>query len=26
MHDGMLAPMRYRCIAVEAGLPKGVPR
>jgi hypothetical protein len=26
MHDGMLAPMRYRCIAVEAGLPKGAPR
>lgn len=26
MHDGMLAPMRYRCISVEADLPKGAPR
>ncbi|HYI39722.1 MAG TPA: hypothetical protein VE053_05310 [Allosphingosinicella sp.] len=26
MHEGMLAPMRYRCIPVEAGLPKGAPR
>jgi hypothetical protein len=26
MHQGMLAPMRYRCVAVESGLPKGAPR
>lgn len=26
LHEGMLAPMRYRCVAVEAGLPKGAPR
>ena len=26
MHDGMLAPMRYRCVGLEAGLPKGAPR
>ena len=26
MHDGMLAPIRYRCVAVEAGLPRGAPR
>ena len=26
MHEGMLAPMRYRCMAVEAGLPRGAPR
>lgn len=26
MHEGMLAPMRYRCVPVEAGLPEGAPR
>lgn len=26
MHEGMLAPMRYRCVAVEADLPKGASR
>ena len=26
MHDGMLAPMRFRCVNVESGLPKGAPR
>ena len=26
MHQGMLAPMRYRCVPFEAGLPKGAPR
>jgi hypothetical protein len=26
MHKGMLAPMRYRCVGVESGLPKGAPR
>ena len=26
IHQGMLAPIRYRCIPVEAGLPKGAPR
>jgi hypothetical protein len=26
MHEGMLAPMRYRCIPVEAGLAKGASR
>lgn len=26
MHQGMLAPMRYRCVKVEAGLPEGAPR
>lgn len=26
MHDGMLAPMRYRCVPVDADLPKGAPR
>jgi len=26
MHEGMLAPMRYRCVSVDAGLPKGAPR
>jgi hypothetical protein len=26
MHDGMLAPIRHRCIPVEAGLPRGAPR
>lgn len=26
MHQGMLAPMRYQCIQVQATLPKGAPR
>lgn len=26
MHDGMLAPMRFRCVAIEASLPKGASR
>jgi hypothetical protein len=26
MHEGMLAPMRYRCVGVESGLPEGAPR
>jgi hypothetical protein len=26
MHEGMLAPMRYRCVGVESALPKGAPR
>jgi hypothetical protein len=26
MHDGMLAPMRFRCVPVDAALPKGAPR
>jgi hypothetical protein len=26
MHEGMLAPMRYRCVSIEAGLPTGAPR
>lgn len=26
VHQGMLAPIRYRCVAVEAGLPAGAPR
>lgn len=26
MHQGMLAPMRYRCIEVPASLPKGAER
>jgi hypothetical protein len=26
MHEGMLAPMRYRCVGVEGSLPKGAPR
>lgn len=26
MHQGMLAPMRFKCVAVEASLPKGAPR
>ena len=25
-HTGMLVPMRYRCVAVEAVLPRGTPR
>ena len=26
MHQGMLAPMRYKCVGVSAGLPIGAPR
>jgi hypothetical protein len=26
MHEGLRAPIRYRCIPVESGLPKGAPR
>ncbi|TMM50251.1 hypothetical protein [Qipengyuania marisflavi] len=26
IHQGMLAPVRYRCVQVEAGLPEGAPR
>lgn len=26
MHQGMLAPMRYRCIEMPAALPKGAER
>jgi hypothetical protein len=26
MHEGMLAPMRYRCVSIDRGLPKGAPR
>lgn len=26
LHEGMLAPMRFRCVDVEAGLPKGATR
>ena len=26
MHDGMLAPMRFRCVSIEADLPQGAPR
>lgn len=26
MHEGMLAPMRYRCVPIEANLPEGAPR
>ncbi|GMN12779.1 hypothetical protein MTsPCn7_05550 [Altererythrobacter sp. MTPC7] len=26
IHQGMLAPIRYRCVPVEARLPKGAPR
>ena len=26
MHQGMLAPMRFRCVSFEAALPKGAPR
>ncbi len=26
MHQGMLAPMRFKCIAVAAGLPVNAPR
>lgn len=26
LHEGMRAPIRYRCVEVPAGLPKGAPR
>ena len=26
MHEGMLAPMRYNCVAVSPSLPKGATR
>lgn len=26
LHQGMLAPIRYRCVAVQDGLPKNAPR
>lgn len=26
LHEGMLAPIRFRCVPVEAGLPQGAPR
>ena len=26
LHQGMLAPIRYRCVPVEAGLPEGTQR
>jgi hypothetical protein len=26
LHQGMLAPIRYRCVEVPASLPKGAPR
>jgi len=26
LHEGMLAPIRYRCIPVEAALPEGASR
>lgn len=26
IHQGMLAPIRYRCVQVDAELPKGAPR
>lgn len=26
LHEGMLAPIRYRCIPMEATLPRGAPR
>lgn len=26
IHQGMLAPIRFRCVPVEAALPKGAPR
>lgn len=26
VHQGMLAPVRYRCVPVEATLPAGAPR
>ncbi|GAC1520072.1 MAG: hypothetical protein NVS2B16_26880 [Chloroflexota bacterium] len=26
MHEGMLAPMRYKCVSLDALLPRGAPR
>lgn len=26
LHEGMLAPIRFKCVAVPAGLPVGAPR
>lgn len=26
IHQGMLAPVRYQCVGLPAGLPKGAPR
>ena len=26
VHQGMLAPVRYRCVPIEATLPEGAPR
>ena len=26
IHQGMMAPVRYRCVAIEATLPEGAPR
>lgn len=26
IHQGMLAPVRFRCVEIEASLPKGAPR
>ena len=26
LHQGMLAPIRFRCVALTAGLPAGAPR
>ena len=26
LHQGMRAPIRYRCVGAEAGLPKNAPR
>ena len=26
LHQGMLAPIRYRCVEVPSALPKGAPR
>ncbi len=26
MHEGMLTPMRYNCVAIPSSLPKGTPR
>lgn len=26
VHQGMLAPIRFRCVPVEAALPEGAPR
>jgi hypothetical protein len=26
LHQGMRAPLRYRCVPVEAALPEGAPR